>query len=189
MSKYYRYRDNFEAKTGYPNLRLFDTLQEAYNYLLQDAEGACLFQCDGIEMPEDFMPPPLDHLQKVIEACGVVEVQIGFYDQKGKDIWILEKDGRKEDYMSGVADAFIDALTPFMPAEILPLQRIDVSDDLRQNCYWRNLGIVPLASDEESLKKRFSSAITEFMETHPEAAKTIISNVIYAAKMRLNSAH
>lgn len=189
MSKYYRYRDNFEAQTGYPNLRLFDTLQEAYDHLLQDADGACLFQCDGIEMPEDFMPPPLDYLQKVIEACGGVEVQIGFYDQKGKDIWISEKEGRKEDYMSGIADAFIDALTPFMPNEILPLQRIDVSDELRRNRYWRDFEIVPVASNEESLKKRFSSSIAEFMEAHPGEAKLIISNVICAAKIRIGNAN
>lgn len=189
MSKYYRYRDDFEAKIGYPNLRLFDTLQEAYDHLLQDADGACFFQSDEIEIADPNMPPQLENLQKGFEIGRSVEIQIEFKDKTAKYISILKQDGRKEDYMSGIADAFIDALTPFMPDEILPLQRIDVSDELRRNRYWRDFEIVPVASHEESLKKRFSSLIAEFMEAHPGEAKLIISNVICAAKIRIGNAN
>ncbi len=98
MSKYYRYRDNFERDQGFPGLRLFDTLEEAYAYLLQDGKDAVLFQCDGIEMERDDIPIPYEWIKEVVEAAGVVEIQIRFSDKSGKDIWILEKEGNKEDY-------------------------------------------------------------------------------------------
>lgn len=98
MNKYYRYRDNFERDQGFPGLRLFDTLEEAYAYLSEDGEGAVLFQCDGIEMERDDIPPPYEWVSKVVAAMGVVEIQIRFIDKPGKDIWILEKEGKKEDY-------------------------------------------------------------------------------------------
>ena len=98
MNKYYRYRDNFEREQGFPNLRLFDSLSEAYDHLLRDGAGACLFQCDGIEMQSPDIPPPLEYLRRVIDAMGVVEIQIGYKNKAGKDIWILEKEGNKENY-------------------------------------------------------------------------------------------
>lgn len=98
MKKYYRYRDNFERECGFPGLRLFDTLEEAYAYLLQDGKGAVLFQCDGIEMAQENIPIPFEWIRKVVEATGMVEIQIRFSDKPGKDIWILEKEGNKKDY-------------------------------------------------------------------------------------------
>ena len=92
MSKYYRYRDNFERDQGFPGLKLFDTLNEAYTYLLEDGKGAVLFQCDGIEMERDDIPPAYEWIERVIEEMGVVEIQIEFSGKPGKDIWILKKE-------------------------------------------------------------------------------------------------
>ena len=85
MGKYYLYRDNFARE----NQRTFDTIAEAYDFLCQDADGACIFFCDGYgESPK---PPTLDWLKKVINSCGKVEVEIGFSDG-AKDIWIYQKE-------------------------------------------------------------------------------------------------
>lgn len=102
MKKYYRYRDNFERASGFPGLRLFDTLREAYDHLLNEADGACEFHCDGIEMEKPYMPPPFEYVQAVVAEMGVVEIEIVYPDRPGKDIWILEKEGNKEDYGKGL---------------------------------------------------------------------------------------
>ena len=83
--KYYLYRDIFARE----NQRTFDTISEAYKYLCQDADGACIFFCDGYG--ESQKPPSLDWLKKVINSCGKVEVEIGFPDG-AKDIWIYQKE-------------------------------------------------------------------------------------------------
>ena len=83
--KYYLYRDNFARE----NQRTFGTISEAYKYLCQDADGACIFFCDGYG--ESQKPPTLDWLKKVINSCGKVEVEIGFPDG-AKDIWIYQKE-------------------------------------------------------------------------------------------------
>ena len=83
--KYYLYRDNFARE----NQRTFDTIAEAYDFLCQDADGACIFFCDGYG--ESQKPPTLDWLKKVINSCGKVEVEIGFSDDS-KDIWIYQKE-------------------------------------------------------------------------------------------------
>ena len=83
--KYYLYRDNFARE----NQRTFGTISEAYKYLCQDADGACIFFCDGYG--ESQTPPTLDWLKKVINSCGKVEVEIGFPDG-AKDIWIYQKE-------------------------------------------------------------------------------------------------
>lgn len=83
--KYYLYRDNFARE----NQRTFGTISEAYKYLCQDADGACIFFCDGYG--ESQKPPTLDWLKKVINSCGKVEVEIGFSDG-AKDIWIYQKE-------------------------------------------------------------------------------------------------
>ena len=85
MGKYYLYRDNFARE----NQRTFDTIAEAYDFLCQDADGACIFFCDGYG--ESQKPPTLDWLKKVINSCGKVEVEIGFPDG-AKDIWIYQKE-------------------------------------------------------------------------------------------------
>ena len=96
MSEYYQYRDNFEREQGFPNQRFFNSLPEAYEYLLLDGDGACFFQCDGVVMPEPYMPPPLKWLELVMDEFGYVEVQIGYPDRPGKDIWIREKNTDQE---------------------------------------------------------------------------------------------
>ena len=83
--KYYLYRDIFARE----NQRTFDTIAEAYDFLCQDADGACIFFCDGYG--ESQKPPTLDWLKKVINSCGKVEVEIGFPDG-AKDIWIYQKE-------------------------------------------------------------------------------------------------
>ena len=83
--KYYLYRDIFARE----NQRTFDTIAEAYDFLCQDADGACIFFCDGYG--ENQEPPTLDWLKKVINSCGKVEVEIGFPDG-AKDIWIYQKE-------------------------------------------------------------------------------------------------
>ena len=83
--KYYLYRDNFARE----NQRTFDTIAEAYDFLCQDADGACIFFCDGYGETQE--PPTLDWLKKVINSCGKVEVEIRFSDGK-KDIWIYQKE-------------------------------------------------------------------------------------------------
>ena len=83
--KYYLYRDNFARE----NQRTFGTISEVYKYLCQDADGACIFFCDGYGETQD--PPTLDWLKKVINSCGKVEVEIGFSDG-AKDIWIYQKE-------------------------------------------------------------------------------------------------
>ena len=83
--KYYLYRDNFARE----NQRTFGTIAEAYEYLCQDADGACIFFCDGYGETQE--PPSLDWLKKVINSCGKVEVEIGFSDG-AKDIWIYQKE-------------------------------------------------------------------------------------------------
>lgn len=82
--KYYLYRDNFARE----NQRTFDTIAEAYDFLCQDADGACIFFCDGYGKSQK--PPTLDWLKKVINSCGKVEVEIRFSDG-AKDIWIYQK--------------------------------------------------------------------------------------------------
>ena len=83
--KYYRYKDNSNRE----NHRTFDTIAEAYDFLCQDADGACIFFCDGYG--ESQKPPTLDWLKKVINSCGKVEVEIDFPDG-AKDIWIYQKE-------------------------------------------------------------------------------------------------
>ena len=83
--KYYLYRDIFARE----NQRTFDTIAEAYDFLCQDTDGACIFFCDGYG--ESQKPPTLDWLKKVINSCGKVEVEIGFPDD-AKDIWIYQKE-------------------------------------------------------------------------------------------------
>ena len=83
--KYYRYKDNSNRE----NQRTFDTIAEAYDFLCQDADGACIFFCDGYGETQG--PPTLDWLKKVIKSCGKVEVEIRFPDGK-KDIWIYQKE-------------------------------------------------------------------------------------------------
>ena len=83
--KYYLHRDNFARE----NQRTFDTIAEAYDFLCQDADGACIFFCDGYGESQE--PPTLDWLKKVINSCGKVEVEIGFPDG-AKDIWIYQKE-------------------------------------------------------------------------------------------------
>ena len=83
--KYYLYRDIFARE----NQRTFDTIAEAYDFLCQDADGACIFFCDGYGETQE--PPTLDWLKKVINSCGKVEVEIGFSDG-AKDIFIYQKE-------------------------------------------------------------------------------------------------
>ena len=85
IGKYYLYLDNFARE----NQRTFDTITEAYEYLCQDADGACIFFCDGYGETQD--PPTLDWLKKVINSCGKVEVEIEFSDG-AKDIWIYQRE-------------------------------------------------------------------------------------------------
>ena len=84
MGKYYLYRNNFARE----NQRTFDTIAEAYDFLCQDADGACIFFCDGYGETQE--PPPPDWLKKVINSCGKVEVEIVFPDG-AKDIGIYQK--------------------------------------------------------------------------------------------------
>ena len=85
MGKYYLYRDIFARE----NQRTFDTIAEAYDFLCQDADGACIFFCDGYGESQE--PPSVGWLKKVINSCGKVEVEIGFSDG-AKDIFIYQKE-------------------------------------------------------------------------------------------------